>query len=199
MPPQCLFRKTCWFTVTVCMILSTNKITPQSSLSWWGASNLALEAMNTPVPPSWTTPTRNESFSAEWMSREMRGGKWDSVTKRYRIFSFIHSFMTSMLHLVIKETAFLSIHDPRPALHDDKMKGIYSISHQTFHACKFQPEHFKNPQFMLIPNGTFLAQLTQPPLKGKLHVSRRTITIFLWSAKITAELAVRISRYRVTF
>jgi hypothetical protein len=76
--------------------------------------------------------------------------------------------MTSMLHLVIKETAFLSIHDPRPALHDDKMKGIYSISHQTFHACKFQPEHFKNPQFMLIPNGTFFGATHATSFKRKI-------------------------------
>ena len=71
-------RKTCWFTVTASMILSTNRITPQSNPSWWGAFN-----PRTPVPPFSTTVTRRGFSCAAWMSRETRGGRWGSAIKRY--------------------------------------------------------------------------------------------------------------------
>ena len=85
-----LCRKTCWFMVTASMILSINKITLRFNLSWWGAFN--RDSMT--LLAYWTTLwlEKKESFCVEWMSQEMRGGKWDSAIKRFVYYvTFIHS------------------------------------------------------------------------------------------------------------
>ena len=85
-----LCRKTCWFMVTVSMILSINKIMLRFNLSWWGAFN--RDSMT--LLAYWTTLwlEKKESFCVEWMSQEMRGGKWDSAIKRFVYYvTFIHS------------------------------------------------------------------------------------------------------------
>ena len=107
-------RKTCWFTVTASMILSTNRITPQSNPSWWGAFN-----PRTPVPPSSTTVTRRGSSCAAWMSRETQGGRWGSAIKKVQFISaywdsyYVSDYQTFLRpynKYTYQHIEFLSIH-----------------------------------------------------------------------------------------